>query len=154
MMMSHTEPEDVMFRLCRVEEIIDLRWKILRQGLPREMANFEGDDEPTTHHFAAILGDEVIACATFLRREFERQKAWQLRGMAVKPETQMTRVGSRLLEFAERFVLSQNHSNLLWCNARVPASQFYQRKGWTIVSEPFDIPQAGPHVRMMKKVEG
>ena len=31
--------------LARVEEILDLRWTILRAGLPRESANFEGDDE-------------------------------------------------------------------------------------------------------------
>jgi hypothetical protein len=38
----------------------------------------------------------------------------------------------------------------LWCNARVPAANFYRKLGWQVVSEVFEIPTAGPHVRMTK----
>jgi predicted GNAT family N-acyltransferase len=141
----------IELREARIEEILDLRWAILRAGLPRESASFEGDDEPTTHHFAAVTGSEIVGCATFLQRPFNDQPGWQLRGMAVRADQQGGGIGKRLLEFAEAFILSQRYSNLLWCNARVPASRFYIRQGWTIVSEPFDIPTAGPHVKMMKK---
>jgi GNAT superfamily N-acetyltransferase len=41
---------------------------------------------------------------------------------------------------------------LMWCNARVTAIGFYQRCGWTVVSEIFDSPPAGPHVRMTRRV--
>jgi hypothetical protein len=41
---------------------------------------------------------------------------------------------------------------LLWCNARVPAVPFYREMGWAVVSEPFEIPTAGPHVRMVKRL--
>ena len=41
---------------------------------------------------------------------------------------------------------------LMWCNARVPAAPFYERLGWSIVSERFEIPTAGPHVKMNKRV--
>jgi GNAT superfamily N-acetyltransferase len=141
----------IEIREARIEEILDLRWTILRAGLPRESANFEGDDEPTTHHFAAVNGRELLGCATFLQRPFNDQPGWQLRGMAVRADQQSGGIGKRLLEFAESFVLSKGYSNLLWCNARVPASSFYVRRGWTIVGEPFEIPTAGPHVKMMKK---
>jgi predicted GNAT family N-acyltransferase len=145
--------DHILFRTVEVEEILDLRWTILRAGLPRESAHFDGDDETATHHFAALSNDEVIACATFLRRPFQDEPAWQLRGMAVQPNSQKSRVGTRLLDFAEQFVLAQNYSKLLWCNARVPASGFYLKKGWRIVTEPFDIPTAGPHVKMIKRIE-
>jgi GNAT superfamily N-acetyltransferase len=145
--------DEILIRLAKIEEILDLRWTILRDGLPRESANFEGDTEPTTHHFAAIVDDKPVACATFLHRPFNDEPAWQLRGMAVKPDLQKTNIGKRLLQFAERFVLDQKYSTLLWCNARVPASGFYQRQGWTIVGEPFNIPSAGPHVKMMKRID-
>jgi GNAT superfamily N-acetyltransferase len=141
----------ILIRIASVDEILDLRWTILRAGLPRDLAHFEGDQEPTTHHFAALQTERAVACATFLRRPFDGMSAWQLRGMAVAPELQGTGVGTRLLDFAEGFVLDQDHSTLLWCNARVPASRFYQRLGWTIVGDRFEIPDAGPHVKMLKQ---
>jgi GNAT superfamily N-acetyltransferase len=144
--------DDIILRIAQIEELLDLRWKILRAGLPRESANFDGDDEPTTHHFGAFLDDEAIGCATFLRRDFEGEQAWQLRGMAVSPDHQRSGIGARLLDFAERFILQKSHANLLWCNARVPASKFYEGHGWRIVSDKFDIPSAGPHVRMIKVI--
>ena len=33
---------------------------------------------------------------------------------------------------------------------RAPAVPFYQRAGWTVVSDVFDIPTAGPHHRMTR----
>jgi predicted GNAT family N-acyltransferase len=144
---------EILIRLAKIEEILDLRWTILREGLPRESANFEGDTEPNTYHFAAIVDDERVACATFLRRPFKDESAWQLRGMAVRRDVQKSHIGRRLLQFAERFVLDQKYSSLLWCNARVPASPFYVKQGWTIVSEPFDIPSAGPHLKMIKRID-
>src|SRR5881394_507909 len=97
------ENRDIVIRVARVEEILDLRWTILRAGLPREAANFDGDDEPTTHHFAAFIGSDAIACATFLRRDIDSKPAWQLRGMAVRADHQRHGVGARLLDGAERF---------------------------------------------------
>lgn len=148
-----TEHPDILIRIARIEEILDLRWTILRAGLPREAAHFDGDDEPTTHHFAAFAGTEAVACATFLRRPFDDHPGWQLRGMAVRADWQSRSVGARLLNFAERFVLAQDHSKLLWCNARVPAARFYERHGWKIISDPFEIPHAGPHVKMIKRTD-
>jgi len=147
-----SESADIVIAETGVEKIIDLRWTILRAGLARETAQFDGDNEPTTHHFAAFAGDELIACASFMRRDWEGQPAWQLRGMAVRDDQQLSGIGSRLLNFAEIFLIRRNHSNLLWCNARVPAAAFYERRGWKIVSEPFEVPTAGPHLKMMKKI--
>jgi hypothetical protein len=46
-------------------------------------------------------------------------------------------------------------AGLLWCNARrtIPAAGFYQKQGWTIVSDIFEIPTAGPHVKMSKRLK-
>jgi GNAT superfamily N-acetyltransferase len=151
--MTTHSTHNVQIRIASVDEIIDLRWTILRAGLPRESASFPGDHEPATHHFAALLNDEPIGCVTLLQAPFKEERAWQLRGMAVKTEHQKLHIGSRLLTFAIPFVLSQRHSNLLWCNARVLAIGFYQRLGWQIVSEPFDVPTAGPHVKMIKRFD-
>ena len=41
---------------------------------------------------------------------------------------------------------------LMWCNARVPAVRFYEKLGWAVSGEPFEIPTAGPHVKMTKRL--
>jgi GNAT superfamily N-acetyltransferase len=143
-------------RIERVElsQVVDLRHEVLRAGLARETAVFDGDDEPATAHFAAVRGGIVVGCVTIMRRPHEGRDAWQLRGMAVAPDLQRGGVGARLLRAAEDHVRhAPDAPRQMWCNARVPASGFYVRHGWRVVSAPFDIPTAGPHVRMAKIVE-
>ena len=60
-------------------------------------------------------------------------------------------VGAQLLLALEHWVREpESPTRLLWCNARVPAVPFYQKHGWQVVSEPFEVPTAGPHVKMIK----
>src|SRR5437870_5286205 len=122
-----SSPSDaITIRVARIDEIFDLRWNILREGMPREAANFPGDDEPGTFHFGAFdLAGRNVGCASFMRRDWEGAPAWQLRGMAVSPELQKSGVGRRLLELAEATLPGANHSAQLWCNARTPAVPFY-----------------------------
>jgi len=143
----------IEIRPARLDEILELRWRVLRAGLPRETAIFEGDHEPTTRHFAAVLDGRVVGCATILRRPWMDKPAWQLRGMAVEPQYQRRGIGTLLLEAIERTVRAEPHSLQLWCNARTPAIEFYRRHGWQRVGQEFVIPTAGPHYRMYKLLE-
>jgi predicted GNAT family N-acyltransferase len=141
----------IEIRRARIDEIIDLRWKILRAGLGREFADFPGDDEPTTYHFGAFNGSgEVVGCATFVRRPWQDKPAWQLRGMAVREDLRGGGIGAQLLEVAERALAEERFSNQLWCNARTPATKFYERLGWQKVGEEFIAETAGPHFKMTK----
>lgn len=133
-----------------VDRIIDLRHQVLRQGLPREEAIFEGDRKPDALHVGAFDGDRVVGCVTLHVSRWEEQPAWQLRGMAVAPGHQKSGVGRALLAAVDEHVAMNGDQSILWCNARVPAAGFYQKHGWKIVSEVFEIPTAGPHVRMVK----
>ena len=36
----------------------------------------------------------------------------------------------------------------IWCNARTPARRFYERAGFRVISEEFDLPMIGSHVVM------
>ena len=142
--------DHIMIRRADVNEILDLRWRILRAGLPREAAKFEGDDEPTARHFAAVLDGRVIGCLTMLRRDWNNQPAWQLRGMAIDPIHQGSGIGRRLLETVESMARQEPHSLQLWCNARAPVAGFYRKAGWETVGDQFEIPTAGPHFKMTK----
>jgi predicted GNAT family N-acyltransferase len=144
----------VIIRRGQTEELIDLRHAILRRGLERRFAYFDGDDEPTTRHLVAENEGQVVGCATILRRDYQGMPAYQLRGMAIVEPMQGHGIGRRLLEEIERFVREEGFARQLWCNARTPAAPFYRRLGWESVSSEFHIEHAGPHVKMTRRLEG
>jgi GNAT superfamily N-acetyltransferase len=147
--------EDIRVDIRRVglDDIVELRHRVLRQGLPRETAIFEGDCGSEAAHFGAFNGGHLVGCATLHLNQWDNEPAWQLRGMAVAESHRKTGVGRELLRFIESELVAEGRVRLMWCNARVPAAQFYQTLGWRMVSEPFEIPTAGPHVKMLKRID-
>jgi len=142
----------VVIRAAGFDEILQLRYDMLRAGLPPEAAIFEGDHEPTSRHYGAFADQRNVGCASFHLNCWLDEPAWQLRGMATAPDFRGNGLGRAMLSFVESDLLATQPVHLLWCNARVPAARFYQRLGWQIVSEEFEIPTAGPHVRMVKRL--
>jgi predicted GNAT family N-acyltransferase len=145
-------PPAVSIRRARADEVVDLRHVVLRRGLPRKTAVFPGDADSSARHFVAIRNDAIVGTLTLHLNQCENEPAWQLRGMAIEPSQQGRGIGSQLLEAAERSVLEDSPTRQLWCNARVPAVAFYEKHGWRVVSEVFDVPTAGPHVKMVKRL--
>ena len=146
--------ESVKVRRAEPAEVIDLRHRILRAGLPRDTAIFPGDGDPAARHFVAeTIDGRIVGTLTLHLNSWEGQPAWQLRGMAVDPALQRAGIGAQLLLAAEQSVRNESPTRQLWCNARVPAAGFYEKHGWTVVSEPFDVPTAGPHVKMIKRLD-
>ena len=148
------EDADITVRRADLDELVDLRHAVLRQGLPRGEAVFPGDDAPTARHYGAFRGREILCCATLHASAWEGEPAWQLRGMATAPQARRTGLGRRVLELIEDDLREDaGRVLLLWCNARVPAVAFYREMGWEVVSDEFEIPTAGPHVRMVKRLK-
>jgi len=139
-------------RPITAEETLDLRHAILRPGRPRETAIFPGDDAATSRHFGAYDGERLVGVATIHyvplldRPDFD--PAYQVRGMVTIDEMRGRGAGAALLascvEEAKR-----GGGQWLWCNARVGAAGFYQRHGFKIQGGIFDIPNVGPHYRMI-----
>lgn len=145
---------ETQLRIVDADAVIDLRHRVLRDGLPRDTAIFEGDGEVGTVHLGAFDDWGVmIGCVTILHRMWNGAPAWQLRGMAVDPQWQGRGIGKALLVELERLVLCDSHSTLMWCNARKPAVGFYERHGWRLASPEFEIPTAGPHHRMTRHLD-
>ena len=142
-------------RRISAAETVALRWPVLRAGLPRESAIFPGDELPTTCHFGAFTEADLIGVATIypapLPEQAEAAGAWQLRGMAVHAERQRTGAGRALIQACLQHA-SEAGARLLWCNARVPAAKFYEREGFRVLGEEFEIPTASPHLRMAREV--
>lgn len=144
-------------RVVRVvpDQIYALRHRVLRADLPPESAHFEHDHDAVTAHFA-VLGNEgsVIGCVTIHPAPLDAEPAWRLRGMAVDPAAQTGGIGRRLLTAIDEHVRTADGlPKLLWCHARLPAVGFYERCGWTAVTGVYDIPTAGPHRTMVRRLE-
>jgi GNAT superfamily N-acetyltransferase len=145
----------VRIRRADAAEVIDLRHAVLRAGLPRETAIFPGDNDPSARHFVAVAADDgrVVGTLTLHLNRWGDAPAWQLRGMAIDPGLQARGIGAQLLHAAEESIAADSPPTLqLWCNARVPARRFYEQHGWRVASDEFDVPTAGPHVKMIKRV--
>lgn len=142
-------PPEITFRRVAVEAILPLRHRILRAGLPFDTARFDGDYETTTRHYAALSGDAVVGCLSLMPSEWEGRPAWQLRGMAADGHVQGRGLGRRLLQVAVGEAARDEPGWIFWCNARTSAIGFYEKLGWQVRSEPFDVLTAGPHVKMV-----
>jgi GNAT superfamily N-acetyltransferase len=103
-----------------VEETYPLRQTVLRPGRPPELSMYPGDSNENTHHFGAILDNEVVGVATIFPEplpDYDFNYSWRLRGMAVSPEQQGKGIGKLLLQHCIKFVRAKG-GDALWCNGR------------------------------------
>ena len=142
---------DITIEEVHVDKIINLRHRVLCEGLPIETARFPGDEAPDARHFAAVMidGKRVVCCVSFMRVPYLTSPAWQLRGMATDPDFQGQGIGRKLLAVSEQAIVRSSDIRLFWCNARLSAVRFYEKSGWYCVSAQFEIPGAGSHCRMI-----
>jgi ribosomal protein S18 acetylase RimI-like enzyme len=126
-----------------------LRMQELREGRSPEI---EEDDAPYTLHLAARTDSgEIVGVVRFHPRDCpwrDTEGSWQLRGMATDPRVRGLGAGRALV--AEGLTrLSARGATLVWCDARKAAVGFYERIGFTIVTEEYDLRPVGPHRGMV-----
>jgi predicted N-acetyltransferase YhbS len=126
-----------------------LRAQELRQGRPVEI---EEDDAPYTLHLAArTSAGEIVGVVRFHPRDCpwrEAEAAWQLRGMATDPQVRGRGAGRALVAAGLTRVVALG-GDLVWCDARAAAVGFYERIGFTAVTEVYDLRPVGPHRGMV-----
>jgi ribosomal protein S18 acetylase RimI-like enzyme len=81
------------------------------------------------------------------------RSAWQLRGMATDPAVRGTGAGRALVAEGLRRVAALG-GDLVWCDARAAAAGFYERMGFRVVTEPYEISPIGPHLGMLVELAG
>lgn len=139
-------------RLATVDEILNLRHRILRKGFPIEEVMFEEDKLISTKNYAIFdEKDNVIACLTLMKAEWKNGLIWRLRAMAVDEEFQGNGLGSELLEFALEDLEKSNNMDSIWLHARTTSQNFYKKFDFEVASEVFNFGNAGPSVKMLKK---
>jgi GNAT superfamily N-acetyltransferase len=134
------------------EAVRPLRAEVLRPGQPREQLIFPGDEEPDTLHAAVAMAGRIVGVASVMREPYPRDPHagdWRIRGMATSAELRGGGIGSVLLARCEEH--ARDHAGArLWCNARVRARTLYERAGFAVDGDVFEIAMVGPHYLMRK----
>ena len=141
-------------RVITAAETWPLRLAVLRPDRPIESAQFPGDDAQTTRHFGAFREGSLLGIASLYLAEMPEQPgltAYQLRGMATATGARGLGLGRALVHACIAFT-RENRAELLWCNARIVALEFYRKLGFKVIGREFDIPDVGPHFRMVLRV--
>ena len=110
----------------------------------------EPDMIETTFHMGAIENDIVVGTSTFLvekNEEFKNHSQYRLRAMATSPSVRGKQVGRQIIE-ASIAKLKKMNIDLLWCDARLEATGFYERLGFKMKGEIYNVPEIGPHKLM------
>lgn len=137
-------------RPISTEETIELRSRVLRPNQPRAACFYERD--AVAMHFGAFAGGHLVSIVTAHPEEhplFSARGQWRIRGMATDFGEQGKGYGGAVL----RALLAWGKEKgipLFWCNARERAIPFYERHGFTVESELFEIEGIGPH-KVMKR---
>lgn len=124
-----------------------LRDEVLRKPLGRALSATDLARDRAGRHFAAVRGDEVVACVGLFP---EADGVLRLRQMAVAPGLQGQGVGARLLAFAEEWARGAGAAEIDM-HARVGAQGFYERSGYTREGAEFEE-HGIPHVVMRKRL--
>ncbi len=148
-----------MIRAISAAETRPMRSLLLRPGQPPENLVYPGDEHPDAFHPGAFDGERLVGIATIYpeappeayRDQLPVGDAFRLRGMATLPEVRGKGHGRDLLDACFDHIRSHN-ANLLWCNARVIALDFYQRMGLQTIGSEFEIEGIGLHYVMWRVV--
>lgn len=147
--------KEMEIRPISFKQVLPIRQQILRPGKPIEACFFSGDQHPSTIHLGAFEKNTLIGIVSLMQNRNEalsEKKQMQLRGMAVLPEYRNRHIAKKLLHETER-KLKEEGSLFLWCNARENAVGFYNKHGFKIFGDKFEIHAIGPHYCMYKQFE-
>jgi GNAT superfamily N-acetyltransferase len=122
-----------------------LRAKVLRPGQPAAASRYPLDEKAV--HFCAL--EEGTVCSTVTAHPensplFHDARQWRIRGMATEPAWQGKGLGRAVL--LELFSWARgNGVSFFWCNARERAIPFYEKMGFQVEGDLFEVPGIGPH---------
>lgn len=137
------------------KDTYNVRQQILRPDGSTEDCHFPGDNDELSFHLGAYVDDKLVSVASFYMDNHPTIKAeyqFRLRGMATLNENSGQGMSSALLRTAFPLI-TKNHVNTLWCNARTSAIGFYEKVGFNTIGEEFEIEGIGTHVLMIKELE-
>jgi ribosomal protein S18 acetylase RimI-like enzyme len=136
----------LLLREVSLAETRPLRHAVLRPSEPVERLAAQ---EPP-HAFALGAFDHGTLIAVGFVAPDDEPGAWRVRGMATASDARGNGAGSAILDALVQHAVARGASRV-WCNARTPARSLYERAGFRVISEEFEIPEIGPHFVMERR---
>jgi ribosomal protein S18 acetylase RimI-like enzyme len=135
------------------EEIQQLRNEVLWPHKTFEQCVLETDHLPSTFHFGVQLDGLTVATVTLQQEnssKLPQEKQYRLRAMAVREGYRGQGFGDAIVDAGLNH-LRELGVEVVWCDARVAALNFYRRLQFDELEEEYEIPIIGLH-RFMWKV--
>ena len=129
------------------EEIQQLRNEVLWPHKSFEQCVLETDHLPSTFHFGVKVDGLTVATVTLQQEKNQRlqeEKQYRLRAMAVREGYRGQGFGDAIVE-AGLDHLRGLGVEVVWCDARVAALNFYRRLHFNELEEEYEIPIIGMH---------
>jgi len=134
---------DLLLREVPIAHTRGLRQAILR---PHDSEDTIASQEPEDAFAFGAFQDEELIAVGFIAPD-GTPGSWRIRGMATVARARGEGVGAAVLAGLIEHARADGATRV-WCNARTPARSFYERAGFRIVSEQFEIPGIGLHFVM------
>ncbi len=77
--------------------------------------------------------------------------SWRVRGMATAPRARGAGAGTAVLTALLDHAAAEG-AQRVWCNVRIGARSLYERAGFHVSSEEFELPEIGPHLVMEREL--
>lgn len=100
---------------------------------------------PGAFAVGAFDGERLVAVG-FVGPEGEAGE-WRVRGMATVPEARGRGAGTAVLGALLEHAGARG-AGRVWCTVRTPALSLYERAGFRVVGDEFEVPEIGPHLMM------
>ncbi len=143
--MENLTIKEIPFGSKEYENVLTLRDKILRKPLNLTFNKEDLALEKNQDIYAAYLDDQLVGCA--LIKPYNNGKV-RMRQVAVDNDLQSKGIGSKLTEYIEE-VYTKNGTKEIILHSRKTALPFYQKLGYTVISQQFE--EIGlPHYKMHK----
>jgi GNAT superfamily N-acetyltransferase len=133
-----------------------IRKQVLWQHKAVAECGIDIDEQDGVFHLGAFLNNELVCIGSFFKQKnpnFHQAHQYRLRAMATLPSAQKKGTAKSLVKFAVKKLQSEN-IDLLWCDARIVATGFYNQLGFSMKGNAYEIPIIGTHYLMYKHLEG
>ena len=134
------------------KDCYSIRHQVLWQHKSFDNCGIDIDDQVGSFHLGAYKADKLICVASFFKQtqaKFSEKNQYRLRAMATLSSAQNTGAARALLNTAFK-ILKDKDQNLLWCDARIIATGFYEKLGFEKLGDSYSIPIIGLHYLMYK----
>ena len=154
MVIAIAGPEYTNYKTISSAQAVPIRGAILRPSQPEHKSVYPLDEDENALHLGAMKNGELVGIASIYKEDATRKDlsdAWRLRGMATIESVRGEGHGRQLVEMMMQYIAYNGGGNL-WFNARPNVQGFYEKLGFQLEGEPYDVGQDGTRILMWQQI--